>query len=68
MNQYYDHRGLAIPEDRIKEQLADCGKTEAEVRQFLGEHADSPGFFIDILNTLQSMQQWAKAKHGRGAA
>jgi hypothetical protein len=47
---YTDLRGCKIPDARVETGLVLVGKTEAEVREFLGEDlSDNPGYFYYFL-------------------
>lgn len=56
---YTDNRGLIIPNEQIAELLDDVGKTEQEVREFLGaDYVDLPGAFYYFVTGFASSKNW----------
>jgi hypothetical protein len=56
---YTDNRGIKVPDERIEGFLKTIGKTEEEVKAFLGEERmNVPGWFYYFLEMMNVYEGW----------
>ena len=62
-HEYTDLRGCIIPCNRVEYGLAAVGKTEDELRTFIGERwADMPGYFYYFLQGYEAHHSFQESR------